>query len=394
MTFRVLANDGMDKEGVSILTEAGILVDLIKKDGSNLLKNIGNYDALTVRSATKVDKEVISAGAERLKLIGRAGVGVDNIDVDAATEYGLIVKNAPNGNTNATAELSLGLMLAVARKIAKADASMQRGEWNKKAFSGTELSHRTLGIIGCGRIGRRLSEIVSGFGMNVMGYDISPNPDAMIDYVPLEKLLRDSDYIAVHAGGTDWIIGEREIGMMKSSAILVNLARGEHVDPDALYYALIDGKIAGAGLDVHVGEPENNRDKLRTRLRGLDNVVLTPHLGASTKNAQIATSKEMATVIRDYLQKGDLTNAINVGQDVLHEQGRKVYQLFVYHKDAPGAFAGITEILAKAGINLRDNPSKSMGNGYATTTFLLHSEPTIEVLKRIRGLDAVKRAVV
>src|SRR3989338_4794956 len=179
--MRVLLNDGMDEEGLEVFKRAGIETDTRKRDIGKLVDEIGGFDSLVVRSATKVTRDVIEAGVKgNLIIIGRAGVGYDNVDVDAASEYGLVVKYAPHGNTNATAELAIALMLSVSRNIPQAHSSLVDGVWRKKEFQGRELSHKTLGIIGCGRVGQRLSQLVIGFDMEVIGYDPVQNPDSRI----------------------------------------------------------------------------------------------------------------------------------------------------------------------------------------------------------------------
>src|SRR3989338_833536 len=181
---------------------AGIVTDRKKKEGIELLEKIPEYDGICVRSSTKVTREIIEAGAKgRLKIIGRAGVGFDNIDAGAASENGIVVKYAPHGNTNSTAEMALGLMLAVSRNIPQANQSLVNGIWVKRPFQGTELSRKTLGIVGCGRIGKRLAELVRGFDMKVIGYDLNEDKEAPIEYTLLDALLKQADYVSVHVGG-------------------------------------------------------------------------------------------------------------------------------------------------------------------------------------------------
>ena len=312
MAIRVLLNDGMDKEGIDILNSAGIETDTRYYEESDLIKEIGKYDGLVVRSKTKVSDKIIEAGAKgRLKFIGRAGVGLDNIDVDSATRNGVEVKPAPNGVTQGTAEHALALMFDVSRNIPQAHCNLTiRKIWKKKPFMGVELSGKTLGIIGCGRIGQTLSQIVSGLRMPVLGYDnnmdyVKKNfPESIINYVSLDELLRESDYISLHTGGKKVVIGERELRVMKESAILINASRPGNVDNEALYNALKEKRIAGLGLDVHEKEPKKEGEDFENRFFGLDNVVLTPHLGASTYEGQRRTSEEMARIIIDYFEKG------------------------------------------------------------------------------------------
>ena len=389
--MRVLLNDGMDKEGIDLFNQAGVETDVEKKDLDRLVAEIGNYDGLLVRSATKVTRAVIEAGMKGyLKIIGRAGVGYDNVDVVAATEKGIVVKCAPHGNTNATAELALSLMLAVSRNIPQAHYSLKSGLWKKKAFEGSELSHKVLGIIGCGRIGQRLSELVLGFGMDVIGYDLIINPESKIKYLPKDEVLSKADYISLHAGGKQVIIGERELSLMKPNAYLVNASRGANIDEEALYKALEAKRIAGAGLDVYSQEPKEG-NPFSNKLAGLDNVVLTSHLGASTDEAQRKTSIEMASAVIDFLTKGNFSNAVNAGETVSSEQ-KPVYPLFIFHKDMPGVFAKVDEVLSNFNINIRENPSRELGNdGNAMTVYLLHQRASPEVIVELRKLPAVYR---
>ncbi|MFW9878357.1 MAG: hydroxyacid dehydrogenase, partial [Candidatus Thorarchaeota archaeon] len=305
-------------KGIELFKKEGMETDTEKKNPEELVKVIGDYDALVVRSATKVTREVLEAGGANgnLRIVGRAGVGYDNIDVAAATEFEVLVKFAPHGNTNTTAEHAFFLMGAVSRNIPQAHYSLVNGIWRKKQFEGVELYSKTLGIIGCGRIGQRLSQLVTGFSMRVVGYDENPVyvtsnfPQSGIEYISKEDVLRESDYISIHTGGKDLVIGAKEISYMKPSAIFINASRNHNVDYDALYDALKSGKLAGAGIDVHENESKEG-EEFRSRFKGLDNVVLTSHLGASTKEASEKTSIEMADVVIGYLLRGNLINAIN-----------------------------------------------------------------------------------
>jgi len=392
--MKILLNDGMEKEGIALFQQAGIDTDTSKKDLASLLRDIPDYDGLVVRSATKVTKDVIESGAKgNLKIIGRAGVGYDNVDVDSATSSGIVVKIAPRGNTNAAAELALGLMLSASRNIPEAHYSLRNGLWIKKQFEGLELSHKILGIVGCGRIGQRLSELVMGFNMDVIGYDPLKPEAPRIRYVELTDLLKKSDYITLHTGGKSQIIGEKELSMMKPTAYLINTSRGSNIDGQALYNALSQNLIAGAALDVYSEEPKEGAE-FKNRLRELKNVTMTPHLGASTEEAQIKTSIEMARVVIDYLTKGDFSNAVNAGETVEAEE-KQFYPLFVYHKDAPGAFAQIDKVLADRNVNIRENPSRQLGkNGNAMTVYLVHQKVDEITLGELKGLPFVSRVLV
>ena len=395
--MRVLLNDGMDEEGLEVFKAAGIEADTRKRDIGKLVDEIGGFDGLVVRSATKVTRDVIEAGVKgNLIIIGRAGVGYDNVDVSAASEYGIVVKYAPHGNTNATAELAIALMLSVSRNTPQAHSSLVNGIWRKKEFQGRELSHKTLGIIGCGRVGQRLSQLVIGFDMEVIGYDPVKDPDSRINYTgSIDDVLGRADYVSIHAAGNGRpIIGEREINMMKPGAYLINASRGQNIDEKALYDALSEGKIAGAALDVYSEEPAKEGGGFANKLRELPNVVMTPHLGASTDEAQRKTSREMADAIVAYL-RGDYGNAINVGETV-QEEKRPTYPIVMHHLDVPGAFQQISAVLAGNGINIRENPSRRIGNGsadsYVTTVYLVHQIPEPHVLKALEALPIVRRA--
>jgi D-3-phosphoglycerate dehydrogenase len=389
---KVLLNDGLAEEGIKIFTEAGIVADTKKRNAKTLAKQIGEFDALVVRSATKVTREVIESGVKgNLKIVGRAGIGYDNIDTVAASQNGIVVKNAPWGNINATAELSLALMLNVARNIPQAHGSLKNAVWSKKIFEGLELSGKTLGIIGCGRIGQRLSELVIGFNMEVVGYDPIVSVNSRIKFLPKEEVLKRADYVSIHASGTQTIIGEKEISLMKPTAYLINTSRGHNVDEAALLNALKSGKIAGAALDVHENEPKNEGDKFNNSFQKLNQVVLSPHLGASTKEAQLRTSIEIAQVVTDYLKKGDFSDAVNVGENIELEE-KPFFPLFVYHDDKPGMFAKISKTLADYGVNIRENPSRQIGDGCAIAVYLVHQKVEKVVLDELNKLEGVHRA--
>ena len=392
--MKVLLNDGMKQEGKRLFEDTGIVVEDKHRDLDTLIGEIPEFDALTVRSKTKVTRDVIESGARgKLKIIGRAGVGYDNIDLIAASENGILVKFAPHGNTNSTAEHALALMFAVARNVTQSNYHLRNGVWLKKPFEGTELSGKTLGIIGCGRIGQRLAELTGGF-MKVLGYDpdidsVKANfPTSRIDYIIKEDVLKSSDFISIHAS-KGLVLDFHEFNLMKPTAYVINVARGACVCDEALYDALTKGKIAGAGLDVHSKEPKNEGDTFGTKLKDLENCVLTPHLGASTREAQIKTSMEMARVVIDYLEQGDFTNAVNVGQTI-EAEGRQVYPVYICHKDAPGVFGKIDNVFGKRGVNIRENKSRSIGDGNAMTVYLVQQEIGKDVVESLRGLSDIQ----
>ncbi|MGA2680362.1 MAG: NAD(P)-dependent oxidoreductase [Candidatus Bathyarchaeia archaeon] len=390
--MKVLLNDGLEKEGLQLLLNAGIETDTQKRDSDRLVVDIGGFDALIVRSATKVTREVIEAGTRgKLKIIGRAGVGFDNIDVPAASENGIVVKSAPYGSTNAVAELTIGLMLAISRKTPQAHQSLKSGKWKKAKLKGNELSYKTLGILGCGRIGQKLAEIARrGFDMEVIGFDIKPCYDSGIKFVTKEEVLAKADYLSVHTpAGKETVIGEKELRMMKPTAYLVNTSRGNNVNEKALYKALKEGKIAGAALDVYADEPKAEDGEFKNKLKELDNVVLSSHLGASTVEAQRETSTEIARVVSSFLLGGDFLNAVNAGESIELEE-KPVHTLFIHHRDVPGVFANIDKVLADNDINIRANYSRQIGNsGFAISVYVLHQKVNPDIIKKLKAIPNI-----
>jgi D-3-phosphoglycerate dehydrogenase / 2-oxoglutarate reductase len=289
--MKILITDKMAEEAISTLEAAGHDVTFDEMDHDSLLEAINDYDALMIRSRTKVTEDIIKKGAKgKLKVIGRAGIGVDNINIKTAGDLGIKVVNAPTGATISVAELAIAHMLSLSRHLTKADHTMKQGEWAKKQLKGAELHGKTLGLIGCGNIGQKTAKLAQAFGMTVVGFDpfLSKEVLKKQDIAKLEKLkevLNSSDIISLHLPHTDqthYIIDKPMLSEMKSSALIINCARGGTVDENALYDALKDGTIAGAALDVFEKEPPGE-----TKLTTLENIVLTPHIGANTKEGQI-----------------------------------------------------------------------------------------------------------
>ena len=311
--MKVLISDNISTKGVEILKKAGLDVDV--KTGmkpEELVAVIGDYHGLAVRSATKVTAKIIDA-ATNLKVIGRAGSGLDNVDLTAATKKGIVVMNAPGGNTITTAEHTFSLMCAMARQIPQATASMREGKWEKKRFMGVELFNKTLGIIGIGNIGSQVARRAQAFAMNVIAYDpfLSEEKakDMGVEKVDLEELYRRSDFITIHTpitAETRNMINKDTIKIMKNGVRIINCARGGIVNEKDLYDALVEGKVAGAALDVFEKEPVENNPLLT-----LDSVISTPHLGAATKEAQENVAIAIAEQIADYLVQGTIRNAVN-----------------------------------------------------------------------------------
>ncbi|HUS98812.1 MAG TPA: hydroxyacid dehydrogenase [Candidatus Thermoplasmatota archaeon] len=290
--MKILITDKTENAVIQKLKDAGQDVTFNEMDPATLLNEISHYDGLMVRSRTKATADVINAGAKgNLKVIGRAGIGVDNIDLVTASKNNIKVVNAPTGTTESVAELAFGLMLAASRSIPQADHSMKRGLWAKKAFKGVELCGKTLGIIGIGRIGAELGKRALAFNMNVLAYDkyIQKSPHAKFTMVLLEKLLKDSDYISLHIpfvkeeGAT---IKEPDFEKMKNGVIIINCARGGVIDEQALLKHLNGGKVQAAALDVYATEPPTFKE-----LVNHPKVICTPHIGASTKEGQLRAGK-------------------------------------------------------------------------------------------------------
>jgi D-3-phosphoglycerate dehydrogenase len=389
--LKVLLNDGLEKEGIRLFEESGIETDTRKRDQNALIGDIAQFDALIVRSSTRVTREVLEAGAEgKLKIVGRAGVGYDNIDVAAASEFGVVVKSAPYGNTNAVAELTLCLMLNASRNIPQAYKALKKGVWVKEKLKGVELSYKTLGILGCGKIGQRVAEIARrAFDMEVIGYDINPCLESSIKFLSKEEVLAKADFVSIHTGGKEVIIGEEELSLMKPTAFLINTSRGSNVDEQALYDALKQVRIAGAALDVYQDEPKVEEGKFKSKLREFDNVIFSSHLGASTIEAQRETSIEIARVIAGYLLGGDFTSAVNAGESIDLEE-RPVYTLFIHHRDVPGVFANIDKVLADNDINIRANYSRQIGkSGYAISVYVVHKRVSPEIIKTLKEIENV-----
>ncbi len=313
--MKVLISDNLHKAGVDILDQhPNIEVDF--KPGlspEELKKSVKDVDGLAIRGATKVTAKLINH-APRLKVIGRAGTGLDNVDIQAASKRGIVVMNTPGGNTITTAEHAISLMLAMARNIPQATQSMRDGMWDKKKYQGTEIFNKTLGIIGLGRIGRVVAERALGLKMRVIGYDPFITKEMVsslgVEVVSLDELLARSDFITIHTPKTKEttkLLGRKAFHKMKPGIRLVNCARGGIVDEAALYEALEEGKVAAAALDVFETEPPPAEFPLRT----LPNVICTPHLGASTEEAQANVSMAICEQILEYLLDGTIMNAVN-----------------------------------------------------------------------------------
>jgi D-3-phosphoglycerate dehydrogenase/(S)-sulfolactate dehydrogenase len=315
MASRVLVSDELSADGLAIMRQAGLQVDVkVGLKPEELERIIGDYDALAVRSATKVNAKLLERAA-RLKVVGRAGVGVDNVDLEAATRRGVVVMNTPGGSSTTVAELTLAHMLALARHVPQATASVKAGRWEKQRFQGHELAGKTLGVVGIGNIGSIVVERCRAMKMRVIAYDPFISTEAAaklgVTQVTLDELWPQADVISIHVPLTEQtrnLVNAQTLGRMKKGALLVNCARGGLVDERALADALASGRLGGAALDVFEREPPPADHPLFT----LDGFICTPHLGASTEEAQAAVAVAIAEQLAAYLTRGEVKNAVNL----------------------------------------------------------------------------------
>jgi D-3-phosphoglycerate dehydrogenase len=339
---KVLVSDKLSETAVQVFRDRGIEVDFrpeLGKDKDGLLAVIADYEGLAIRSATKVTEKLIAA-ADKLQVIGRAGIGVDNVDIPAATAKGIIVMNTPFGNSITTAEHTIAMLMAVARQIPEADASTRASKWEKNRFLGVEVTNKTLGIIGCGNIGSIVADRAHGLKMRVLAYDPFLTPeratDMGVDKVELDDLLARADFVTLHTPLTEAtrdIISAEAIAKMKTGARLINCARGGLVDEAALKAALESGKLAGAAVDVFVEEPA-----IDNPLFDAPNIVCTPHVGAATMEAQENVALQVAEQMSDYLIDGAITNALNF-PSISADEAPKLTP-FIRLAEQLGSFAG------------------------------------------------------
>jgi len=342
MAPRVLVSDKLSETAVQIFRDRGIAVDYLPelgKDKDALLAAIPAYDGLAIRSTTKVTPKLMAA-ATSLRVIGRAGIGVDNVDLPAATQRGIVVMNTPFGNAITTAEHAIAMMMALARQIPEANASTRAGKWEKNRFMGVELFNKTLGIVGCGNIGSIVADRALGLRMRVIAYDPFLSPERAIELgvekVELDDIFRRSDFITLHTPLTEKtrnIIDARALGLCRKGVRIINCARGGLVAEDALHDALLSGHVAGAALDVFEVEPATTH-----KLFSLDTVVCTPHLGASTGEAQENVALQVAEQMSDYLLSGAVSNALNMPSISADEAPR--LRPFIALAERLGSFAG------------------------------------------------------
>ena len=310
---KILVTDPISEEGLKRLREFAEVDIALRLGEGELAEKIRDYDALIVRSGTQVTRKIIEAG-RKLKVIGRAGVGVDNIDVEAATEYGVLVINAPEANTISAAEHTVALLLSLARKIPQANKSLKAGEWDRRKYMGVEVRGKTLGIIGLGRIGAEVARMALGLGMKVVAYDPYVSQERAkelgVSLLPFDEVIRTADFLTVHVPLTNetyHMISDREFEMMKDGVRIINTARGGVIDEAALVRAIKSGKVAGAAIDVFEKEPPRDNELLK-----LEEVIVTPHLGASTEEAQRSVAVVIAEEVQRALRGEPVKNAVNL----------------------------------------------------------------------------------
>lgn len=374
----VLIADELSPAALRVFQERGLACDVrTNLDRAALLAAIADYDALAVRSATKVTADVIAAG-RRLKVVGRAGIGVDNIDVEAATQHGVVVMNTPFGNSVTTAEHAIAMMLALARQLPAADRSTRAGKWEKSRFMGVELHGKTLGVIGCGNIGAIVADRAQGLKMRVVAYDPflsdARAADLNVEKVDLPELLARADFITLHTPLTEQtrnLLGAEALARAKPGVRIINCARGGLIDEAALADAIRSGHVAGAALDVFATEPARS-----SPLFELDEVIVTPHLGASTGEAQENVAVQIAEQISDYLLTGAVVNALNMPSVSAEEAPRlRPYMKLV---EQLGSFAG----------QLTDSSLNAVTITYAGHAATLNTRPLTQIV--LQGLLAPK----
>ncbi len=350
--MNVIVAEKVSSSAVNLLREPTWNVTTSEQLNGNLAQALETADALIVRSAVQVDAALLEH-APKLRVIGRAGVGVDNVDLDAATRKGIAVMNTPGGNAVAVAEQTIAVMLAMARFLCKADAGMHAGKWDKKSLQGTELRGKTLGIVGLGKIGMEVAKRARAFSMEVVGHDpfvsAAVAKDAGIKLASMDEIYAAADYLTLHVGltpQTTGMINTESLKKMKKGVRIVNIARGELVNEQALVEALKSGHVAGAALDVFTKEPLKD-----SPLQSMDNVILTPHIGGSTHEAQEAVGVQIAMQVKEYLKHGVIQNAVNV-PSVTHEEYTEMLPYIVL-AERLGGFLGQTSEGPFEGISIR-----------------------------------------
>lgn len=393
--IKMLLLENIHPAAVERLEEAGYTVETMKGalDEDDLIEAIKGVHVLGIRSKTNVSKRVLEQ-ADRLLAVAAFCIGTNQIDLEAAAEHGVAVFNAPYSNTRSVVELAIGLTIVLMRDVADKSAAMHQGQWNKSATGSRELRGKTLGIVGYGAIGSQLSVLAEGLGMRVIFHDLSErlalgNARRMRS---LDALLAEADVVSLHVDGRKDnadVIGAAQFAKMKPGVLFLNLSRGHVVDVDALAEAVKSGRIAGAAVDVFPEEPRTNADPFDSPLRGLKNVILTPHIGGSTEEAQEAIAEFAAERLLGYLNRGDTTFCVNLPNVQLAEVSR-AHRLLHIHRNQPGVLAELNRALSAAGLNILGQHLKTdERTGYVITDVDRDYDP--EVLKALRDLPGTVR---
>ena len=389
---KILVLDNLSEEGVAVLREAGYDVDVKPpQTPGELAAIIAPYDGLVVRSGTKVTREALEK-AGKLKVIGRAGVGTDNIDKETATQKGIVVMNAPSGNTISTCEHTFALMLALCRNVAPAHASMEAGRWDRKLFMGTEVCGKILGVVGMGRIGSSLAKRAQAFEMKVIAFDpilTQLKAEALgVELVSFDELIERADFISIHAPKskkTTGMVGAEQFKRMKPNCRIINCARGGIINEADLAEALRDKTIAGAALDVYTAEP-----LAENPFAGLDNIVTTPHLAASTGEAQLNVAIGVTKQMVEYLETGAIVNAVNVPS--LDSETRKALQPLLYLGDRLGQFQALFTEGRPASVEIEYSGDMGVTDTFPITASILAGflEPTVDAVNMISAPSQLK----
>jgi D-3-phosphoglycerate dehydrogenase len=397
--IKILLLEGVNDSGVDLIAGAGFAnIERLAKalDGEALRKAVAGIDLLGIRSRTQLTKEVFSA-ADRLIAVGCFSVGTNQVDLDAARQRGIPVFNAPFSNTRSVAELVIGEIVMLLRRILPRSAAAHDGGWDKSAEGSREVRGRTLGIVGYGNIGSQLSTLAEAMGMKVIYYD---HTDKLRhgNTEPVESLaalLAQSDIVSLHVPetpATSGMIGEAQLRLMQPGAYLINNSRGTVVDLDALAAALRDGHLGGAAVDVFPVEPSSNAERFQTPLQGLSNVILTPHIGGSTEEAQERIGREVARKMVDYVESGSTMGAVNFPQVQLpaRPQGTRFSHV---HRNVPGMMRRLNEVFLMRDINIVAQYLETDRDiGYVVLDADLNGHPSRELLAEIGGLDGTVRS--
>lgn len=385
-----VADEVFVKNGIDVSRHTGAL------DEDELIKALEDVEYLGLRSKTEVTRRVLETNPQ-LKAIGAFCIGTNQIDLEAATELGISVFNAPYSNTRSVVELAIGEIIDLSRRVTVKNSRLHRGIWDKSADGAHEVRAHTLGIIGYGNIGTQLSVLAEAMGLNVIFYDVAERLSLgnATQMPTMESVLREADIVSIHVDGQETntnLFGAREFAMMKPGALFINLSRGFIVDIDALHDALVSGHLAGAAVDVFPQEPKKNGDPFDSPLVKLDNVILTPHIGGSTEEAQYDIGRFVAGKISDYQDTGSTDMSVNLPNLTLNASQESRYRIRLIHKNTPGVLANINHTFAEMGANVGGQILGTAGStGYVLTD--ISSELPVDAIEKIRSMKDTIRLI-